>query len=165
MPVHFEIKYSNSNIPIACDPYDASDPLEVTTSYPDWFDHDPGSGPENVESITVIFSHDDPDTYPSHVTIECLSTQACIVVVAPTGPVRPTSHVSIVNVSGLRCGIKVNCTGIDSTEDTWLFENSDCVSENGQPAPNPTPAMEKGKDSPAQLKIKVKRQPTYSCPA
>jgi hypothetical protein len=162
MPVHFEIQYGSSSVPSACVGHVSSEPLEVETSYPDWFNHSPGGGPQNVDTITVIFSKDRLGNYPQDVTIACWATHEDILVNSPTGSSTHSSSVSVINYSGQSCEIRVTCTGSDSTEETWQFENSHCVDETGQEVP--CPAMEKGKTTPSQLKVKVKRQPSYSCP-
>jgi hypothetical protein len=81
-------------------------------------------------------------------------------VVAPTGSSVYSSNVAIVDQSTQSCKIRVSCTDNDSAEETWQFESSHCVDSNGRPA-----ACANEIRTPTQLKVKVKRQPVYTCPA
>lgn len=162
MPVHFEIVYG-SNISPTCRPHASSDPLKVETSCPDWFNHDPGGGPQNVDTITVIFSKNRAGIYPQDVTISCWATHEDLQVNSPTGQSTHSSNVSVINCSGQSCEIRVDCTGSDYTEETWQFGSK--AGECGNTPKVPEPTLQKDKITPSQLKIKVKRQPVYSCPA
>jgi hypothetical protein len=157
MPVHFEIDYSDSGVGSECVLHNDSTPLTLETSHPDAFEHENNSVMEEVDTITVIFSKDGSGAYPRTVSMACY-TSTHVYVASPTGPSSPSSSVTVIRHSGEICEIKVTPTD-DSSVEEWTFENSYCVDASGQPTGCPAGG------SPTQLKVKVKRQASFSCPA